>query len=136
MNEETYVSTKRLIAFGVLLSIIIVLTACGDYNSWSGTMMSSRGTGNDWSISARTVRGHTVRTVSFTAEELAALRIDSENEDGKISFTMTQGEIEIVTDISGEFNDNIDTSGFEPGRIRLRLDFEAASGVNVTVNWE
>jgi hypothetical protein len=45
-----------------------------------------------------------------------------------ISF-LIQGDTERTFDITGEFNENIDMRGFEPGRIRLRLVFENAENV-------
>lgn len=48
---------------------------------------------------------------------------------------ITQGDTERNVDITGEFNETIDMGGFEPGSIRLRLNFEKAESVNVVINW-
>ena len=104
---------RKLIIIVILAVITVALIGCGNYNSWSGTMISNSSTRNGWTISARTLRGHSTRTINLNAENLDALRIDSKNEDGAVTFTMTQGVAEKVTDISGEFNGSIDTSEFD-----------------------
>jgi len=124
-----------IVVVGTAVTIAVVFSG-GNYNSWSGTMMSSSHSDSGWAITARTVNGRSTRTVDFDPGNLSALRIESINEGGSVYFTMTQGNVERVTDISGGFRDRIDTSGFDTGRIRLRLNFERASEVIVVVSWD
>ena len=131
---------KRLLVLGLIVLLVFGLVGCG----YGGTSMSSnwstRGLTSDsqresWAIAANSVNGHATRRLDLGAEELDALHVNSSNSDGSITVTLTQDDIVEVFDISGEFYGNLDTSGFAAGRIRLRLDFGSAEGVNLFVNW-
>ena len=130
---------KSWLALGILI-VVIGLAGCAYgaramSNSWSISGSSVNLQDDSWSISARTVNGHATRRLDLSAGELAALHIDSTSGGGSVYVILTQGDNERSTDISGEFYGYIDTSGFEPGRIRLRLQFGRAKGVDVLVSW-
>ena len=127
---------KRNAAFlGILIMFAVILAGCGNYKSMSATMMSQRSRADGWMFSARTANGHSTRTLSFSSANLASLHVENTNSGGGVFLIMTQNNIERTVDITGAFNGNIDMSDFEPGRIRLRLSFEKAQGVNVVMSW-
>jgi hypothetical protein len=104
-------------------------------SSWSISGSSVDMRDDSWSISARTVNGHATRRLDLSAGELAVLHIESSSGGGSVYAILIQGDNERSTDISGEFYGYIDTSGFEPGRIRLRLQFGRAEDVDLLADW-
>jgi len=129
---------KRHIALvGILALLVIVLAGCSvTTTSWSGTGLSKSLGSTGWTVSARTVNGHIAGKVSFAADNLAALHVDSANSGGTVTLTLTQGDVKSTVDISGEYNENVDMSDFAPGSIQLRLDFERAEAVKTVVRWK
>ena len=131
---------KRLLILGIIVLLIFGLVGCGYggtsmSSSWSTRGLTSNLQRESWAIAADSVNGHATRRLDLSVEELAALHINNSNSDGSITVTLTQDDTVEVFDISGEFYGNLDTSGFDAGRIRLRLDFGSAEGVNLHVNW-
>jgi hypothetical protein len=129
---------KRLTTFGVLVLLAVVLVGCANVvtNAWSYTGMSKNDAKDDsWAISAKTVDGYASRSLDLNAANLAALHVDNTNSEGKVFLVLTQGDTEKTFDISGKFNGEIDTSAFEPGKIKLRLNFEKVKDLDLYVKW-
>jgi hypothetical protein len=131
---------KKLISLGMITMLVFSLVACGYggtayTSSWSTRNLTHNSRHESWMITADSVNGHAMRRIDLSIEELFALHVNSSNSDGSISATLTQGDTVEVFDISGEFSDNLDTSNFEAGKIRLRLDFDNAIDVDLFVNW-
>ena len=137
---------KRFFALGILIVLVIALNACtfdftrspsGDIaTSWTTSGLTHNHEANRWHISANRVNGYTRRDINFTAESLSALQIATSNNGGNISLAITQGETNKLVELAGEVNETLDISNdFEPGNIRLRLEFEDAENVVITLNW-
>jgi len=128
---------KRITALGLLLILAVTLIGCGTAvsYSWVATTVSSNAKVDSWTISAKSIDGHASRNIDMTSEKLAALHAENTSSDGGVFLVMTQGDTEKTFDLSGEFNGSIDTSAFEPGRVKLRLNFEKAKDVKVYINW-
>lgn len=132
-----------LVGVGVLLvvalAVIVFVLGGGKIgevsNSLSGTMMYTQEKNDSWTISANTLKGHIIRRVDFSSDNLAALHVDNTNSGGTVSLKITQGDIEKTFDISGDFSQEIDMSGFKPGRISLYLDFEGTKDVKLDIKW-
>jgi len=90
---------------------------------------------NTWTASLNSGNGTSRVDYTFTAACLDAFSVRSENAEGEIRLVLIQGDAERTFDITGNFNQNIDLSDFEPGRIRLRLEFESARDVDTLVSW-
>lgn len=90
---------------------------------------------NTWSASLNRANGSSRVDYTFTAANLNAMTVRNENAEGSVSLTFTQGNTVKTFDITGDFNGNIDMSGFAAGRIRLRLVFENARNVNTLISW-
>jgi hypothetical protein len=90
---------------------------------------------NTWRASPYRANGNSRINYAFTAANLEAMTVRSTNSEGSVSLVFTQGDIEKTLDITGEFYENIDMSGFESGRIRLRLVFENARNVDALISW-
>ncbi|MCL2343519.1 MAG: hypothetical protein FWC62_06450 [Firmicutes bacterium] len=91
--------------------------------------------GTTWTITASSLNGHESRTINMSADNLAALKVDSTNSAGTMSLTITQGSTTRTVDISNQFSGNIDTSGFTAGKVSFRLDYGSAKDVKITINW-
>ena len=137
---------KRFFALGILFMLVVSLTACtfeftqspsGAVTSWStsGRITHNR-EADSWLITVNRVNGHARRDIDFTAESLSALHVESTNSDGSVSLLITQGEVTRTIDLTGEFNQVLDISNdFQPGSVRLRLEFENAETVRVSLSW-
>ena len=155
-------SKKKLIAIIVVIAIVIIgivaaivmfafdregivvnsgtFTASGGTGFTFGVQAGGRGgisnvSNNTWRASPSRANGNSRVDYTFTAANLEAMTVRSTNSEGSMSITFIQGNIERTFDITGEFHENIDMSDFEPGRIRLRLEFENARDVDTVVSW-
>ena len=90
---------------------------------------------NTWRATPYRANGTSRIDYTFTSANLEAMTVKSTNSDGNIFLTLTQGEREKTFDITGEFIQNIDISDFEPGRIRLRLNFQNARNIDTLISW-
>ena len=132
---------KKLFSLVMVVATIIVMTACSSetrvVSSWttSGTLTHNNEV-DSWLISVNRVNGNSRRDITFTSESLTALHVENTNSNGSVNLIITQGETERMIDISGNFNEILDISDdFEPGSIRLRLEFENAENVRVSLSW-
>ncbi len=130
---------KRIALFaGMVALLIVILTGCGGMavsSSWSYSGLKHTVEENSWEISASRVNGNASRNIEFSADNLAALHAENTNGAGNISILLTQGDTKKTVDVSGDFNDDIDMSDFEPGKVRLRLEFKNTEGVSISVTW-
>ena len=137
MMKEKMVNRKKWVV-GILAVLAFVLVGCDNAvvtTNWVATNERSTSTSDSWSYTARSIRGNARRDIDFSAEELSNLHVNSINSEGSIRLTLLQGDTEEVFDISGSFYGNIDTSAFEPGRIRLALRFDNARDIELFINW-
>jgi len=132
---------KKIFSFVMVVATIIVMTACSSetrvVSSWttSGTLTHNNEV-DSWLISVNRVNGNSRRDITVTSESLTALHVENTNSNGSVNLIITQGETERMIDISGNFNEILDISDdFEPGSIRLRLEFENAENVRVSLSW-
>jgi len=126
---------KMFIAILGIFAVLVVMAGCVS-SSLSGTMMTRSISPGRWRISANTANGHVSQAVDFSEEDLAALYVKNTNSDGTVSLELTQGDINTTFDVSGEFDGNIDTSAFAPGKLTIRLNLDKVKGVDVSVNWK
>lgn len=89
-----------------------------------------------WSTSASKINGYCKVDKTFNSDNLAAFCVSSTNSDGKVFLKLIQGDVEKTIEITGEFNDKIDMSEFKSGRIRLRLEFEEAEDIDISISWK
>lgn len=123
----------------VALAVIVFVLGGGKIgevsNSLSGMMLLNQEKADSWTISASTLKGHAIRRIDFSSDNLSALHIDNANSGGTVSLTITQGDTEKTFDINENFSGDIDMSGFKSGRISLRLDFKEAKDVKLVMKW-
>jgi len=124
---------KRFVMLGILLMLVTVLTSCTANGGW--IMLSSSSTDNGWTLTAKSADTGESHFADLDDAALAAFQVKSTSSTGKSFLTITQGDTEISIDISGEFDENIDMSGFEPGQIKFHLNFEKANDVDVAISW-
>jgi len=132
---------KKILTFVLMVATAIIITACTNetrvVSSWttSGTLTHNNEV-DSWLISVNRVNGNSRRDITFTYESLAALHVENTNSSGNVTLVITQGEIERRVDISGNFSETLNISDdFEPGRIRLLIEFESAENVRVSLGW-
>lgn len=138
---------KKKIIIAVLVILVFVVTL----NTFIFVVSSNRegvisfsGTGNDmlsinyengFSINAQHINGSHCMHVNFNTSNLNNLHVHNANTGGQMFFELTQGDIVRRTNITGNFNGNIDTSTFESGRVTMRVIYERAEGINFSVSW-
>jgi len=139
--EEYMKKIKASAMLLIAVAFVIVTTACSSetrvVSSWttSGTLTHENEV-DSWLISINRVNGSSRRDINFTTESLTSLHVENTNSDGNVSLVISQGETEQTIDISDNFNEILDISDtFEPGSIRLRLEFENAENVRVSLSW-
>ena len=132
---------KRFFVFFVItLMSLAILTACGGETTTVASWSTSGGLTNDsqtesWHVSAGRINGHIRRDITFTQDSLSMLYVHATNSDGEMFLTFTQGDMVTTLNISGNFEGFLAMPGFEPGTIRVRLDFESAVDPDVFIRW-
>ena len=126
----------------VILTLLMVasLAGCGYgphsvSHSWSARGVNSDVERDYWIINATSINGHTTRRLELSAAEIGALHVQSSNRAGGITVTLTQGDTVEVFDVSTSFDGLLDTGAFEGGRIRIRVDFDRAEGIEFHASW-
>jgi hypothetical protein len=130
---------KKLSAIAIIVALVLVLVGCGGTgvvtSGWSSSGEQTVREVDSWSYTASRINGNARRDIDFSAGGLANLHVNSENSEGSIRLTLSQGDVEESFDISGSFSGNIDTSAFEPGQIRVALRFDNAQDIDLYINW-
>ena len=127
-----------LVIAGIIAAIIaVVLTREGlAFNSGVFTNNRISNVSNDsWRVAPIRANGSSRIDYTFNAANLAAMRVNSTNSEGKITLKFIQGDNEKAVDITGDFNDSIDMSGFASGKIRVRLEYDNARDVDCIISW-
>jgi len=137
--------TKKFLVFAFLATIAFALAACtgGPLTTTASWSISGNVTNtaelDSWHVAARRINGHVRRNIEIDDAGLSHFRFRSTSTSGEITITLTQGDNEHVIDISGNKAGDIDLRyndfNFEPGRIRVRLDFNRADDVDVFLWW-
>ena len=130
---------KRLIVFlSILVVLFITLTGCGGGTvaSWttSGTLVNNFDD-DGWELSVGRANGHIRRDVTLSQEQLDMLHVRSRHSGGEITLTLTQGDTEITSLLGEQELEFIVTTGLEPGTVRIQLDFDSATDVDVEISW-
>jgi len=131
---------KRLIFVCMMLVFAFALVACGyggtaTTSSWSNSGLSQDSQLDSWSITADRVNGHSLRRLDLTAYQLANIFVASNHTSGAVNVVLIQGDNEQSFSIANDFSGILDTSNFEPGNIRMRLNFANAQDVDIYVSW-
>jgi len=88
-----------------------------------------------WSVSFKTSGEELAKTVSMNADDLAAFHVIGNCDSGELYLKISQGETEKDFDISDYFNDAIDLSEFQTGKIKLTIYNHDARNASVTISW-
>jgi len=123
-----------IFAVGTVRFVRSESTGVGSVRSGSFTMVRSNVRNNEWTFTARNANGSERRSPNLNAAQLAAFHVLSDSGDG-IMLRLTQENRTELVDISGFFDGYIDMSAFEPGRVRVTLEFNHANDVDVKVSW-
>lgn len=144
------ITKKRIIIFAVIIAVatmaVVGITLAVVFTSErttvnSGTFSNFHSSARDdhWLVVARSANGRARIDRTLTAEELSNLRVEGAA-DGGIALRVEQrdsaGAFAMTVDLTGQVSGDIDLQAFDPGRIRLVLEFNHATDVNVTVRWD
>ena len=133
------IALAAVLAIVVIVNVISFFTSSGQEGTAISTGSFTRRpydvTNDSWRVRSSRANGYSRVDYTFSAADLAAMHVNSRNSIGNIRLIFIQGDIERTIDISNEFYGYIDMSGFEPGEIRLRLDFIYAEQINTTISW-
>jgi len=88
----------------------------------------------EWALTARSANGRERRSPDLTAQQLENFHVFSDSGRGVTLRLEQDGRVKSI-DISGYFDRVLDLSAFEPGRVRVILEFDRANDVYVRVNW-
>jgi hypothetical protein len=133
---------KRIVALALLFLLTVMIVSCANSRTGTWSIVGShtgmvRNISEDGiTFSASRANGRFTTNVDLNADNLLVFHVENTNSAGTASMVITQDNTERTFDISGEYNDNLDMSAFEGGRIRIRLVFENAENVNLVINWK
>ena len=131
------VAVSLLVAAGITAFMFVLMNREGITTS-SGTFTNQRISSDDgsWRVSLERGNGHSRIDYTLSRGELSNLRINSTNSGGTVTFTLIQGSTDRIIELTGGFDGSVDTSGFEPGRVRFRLDFGQVEDLEFVVRWD
>ena len=126
-----------LVAAGITAFMFVLMNREGITTS-SGTFTNQRISIDDssWRVSLGRGNGHSRIDYTLSMGELSNLRISSAYSGGTVTFTLTQGSTDKVIELTGSFDGSVETSGFEPGRVRFRLDFGQVEDLEFVLRWD
>ena len=130
---------QKLTAVLFVLAFITALTGCNLLGSLLPNVINSNLHGNSWTIQA-TGTGHTEKSLSFTAAQLAKLEADIQFVGGSAKLIMTQGGFSRTTKLHGAGIStgtiSINTTGFMPdSQIVMRVEVSKITGGQTTISW-
>lgn len=128
---------KRLLTGIFAVVMVVLFTACTT-RSWTAIGMSTSAGDTSWDFTAASVNGYTSRNVDFSAESIAAINIESTNEEGAIRLSFTQGDRKEEIEVTGSYSDTVNLAqlgGFTAGSVSIRIDFEQAKGLALHLSW-
>jgi len=124
----------------ILTVLVMGLVACGGNStvaSWttSGTLVNDS-LDESWTLSIGQANGNIRRDARFNQQNLDFFFVRASIGSGNATLTITQGSNETIIDLSDGMDGFISTAGLGPGNIRLRLDFDNATDVEIEISWE
>jgi len=130
---------KRMLMLCGVMLLAFVLVACGRLSvSFSGSHRNavSNLTIDGWTYTANTINGRaTTNNLELTADNLSQLHVDANFGGGTILLELIQGDFGRGLHLADDFSGYVDTSGFEPGEIRLRLVFTNVQNMDISIRW-
>jgi len=133
---------RKIIAVLSVIFLGVAVAGCGSgtamRSSWSHRNLVSNSQPTSWMIVAETVRGHATRRIEMSAEQMAGLHVRSSSDSGEVWLVVSDDDpnFRMSVDLSGEFDEYVDLGdAFEPGRIRLRLEFVDVEGLELYLRW-
>jgi len=121
----------------LLVFIGLTVTGCEGADLFVGTTDIS--TNNHWRFTARRANGQQTLTRSLNQEDLRNFTVNSTIESGEMFLILSQGGSRQTINLGGgEMTlsaDDIGLDEFEPGSIRMQLDFVEARGATVYIRW-
>jgi hypothetical protein len=129
---------KRLLCAAVLLFTAFFVAGCTGEEitvSWTATELSHEHTRGSWAVTADTIDGYAYRDVTFGTGNLVSFYAESGNRRGRVTLTLAQDGVEKVLTLDREYAGRVDMDGFKPGRVHMRLDFENATDLALSLNW-
>ncbi|MCL1883553.1 MAG: PLDc N-terminal domain-containing protein [Defluviitaleaceae bacterium] len=130
-----FILSTGLFTVGVVNFVTDGSTGIATVRSGSFSFSNSRLRDNVWTFTARSANGHERRSPNLSAQQLANFHVRSDSGEN-LYLHLEQDNIRETIDISGSFDENIDMSAFQPGRVRITLDFNRTQGVDVEINWQ
>jgi hypothetical protein len=135
-----FVLSTGLFAAGLVTFVTAELegfsTGFGSVSSGVSTVSRSQVRNNVWTYTARSKNGWERRSPNLTAEQLANFHVLSDSGEGVLLLRLEQGDVSETIDISGFFDQQINMSAFEAGRVRITIEFSRARDVDITINWQ
>ena len=126
---------NRLVIIIIITALVIALAGCtgATVKSLSGSGVQSY-TPQRWKMTG-SWNGYVSRTYKLTADNADTIYIESKNDSGTMTLLITQADQERSIDISDNYSGNIDLSGFEIGKVKVRLDIANAKGIELLITW-
>ncbi|MDR1540347.1 MAG: hypothetical protein LBU32_20580 [Clostridiales bacterium] len=90
---------------------------------------------NQWTVSFKASGEELSKTISMNSGDLAAFHLMGNCDSGKLHLRISQGEIVKDIDISDNFNETVDLSEFQEGKIMLTIYNDEAKNASVSINW-
>jgi hypothetical protein len=135
----------KKLCYAVLLLVfaggLMMLTACNGANSasWNPQVnLSENSVDGEFSLNASRLNGRRNRTFELTTEELANIQVTSTSESGTITLVISHNGNEDGTEVTVDvtnFDDVIDASTLESGRIRFSLRYDDVRTTSTTISW-
>ncbi|MCL2372097.1 MAG: PLDc N-terminal domain-containing protein [Defluviitaleaceae bacterium] len=127
-----FLASAAFFTYGTVRFVQEVGGASVRMGSFSGSRSHLRN--ETWTFTANRANGHERRNINFTAAQLNDFHVFSDS-GGGTTLRLEQNNNVKTVDISGFVDRNVDLSAFEPGRVRVRLDFDRADDVYVRLSW-
>jgi hypothetical protein len=138
---------KPLIAFAVCFVLAAGLLIGGfvnlmtmdgtDLPTWNGVSVGRAESywNRQWTVSFKASGETLTKTVNLSDDDMTAFHVIGNCDSGKLYLRISQGETAKTVDISDFFNESLDLSGFQAGRVKLTIYNDEAKNASISVGW-
>jgi hypothetical protein len=128
-----------VLAAGLLTGSFVNLMATDGtgLSAWNGVSIGKVENywNRQWTVSFKTSGETLTKTVNLSDDDMAAFHVIGNCDSGKLYFRISQGETAKTVDISDFFNESLDLSEFQVGRVKLAIYNDEAKNASISVSW-
>ncbi|MDR2514986.1 MAG: hypothetical protein LBD02_07275 [Christensenellaceae bacterium] len=91
--------------------------------------------GKQWNLSFKVSGAEFNKTVDLSQAELERFHVSASCDSGRLYLRLSQGAVEQDFELSGAFDERLDLSAFQPGKLHLLVYNDEAKNASLRMSW-